>query len=67
MHPTSLGVTGSARGSPSATAHPGDDTLGFPKTLREDKEIVNAPERLQIGRCDGVPAAVLALAVLKST
>jgi ribosomal protein S18 acetylase RimI-like enzyme len=50
-----------AEGDPSA--HPDDDTLGFLKTLLEDEDAVCVPERLQIGMCEGVPAAVLALKV----
>jgi len=53
-----------AEGDPAA--HPDDDTLGFLKTLLEEADTVSAPERLQIGMCDGAPAAVLALMVYPS-
>jgi ribosomal protein S18 acetylase RimI-like enzyme len=53
-----------AEGDPNS--HPDDDTLGFLKTLLEDEEAVKAPERVQIGTFEGVPAAVLALNVYPS-
>lgn len=53
-----------AEGDPAT--QPDADTLGFPKTLLEDKETVMAPERIQIGTFEGVPAAVLALMVYPS-
>jgi ribosomal protein S18 acetylase RimI-like enzyme len=46
--------------------HIDDDTLGSLKALLEDEETVKAPERVQIGTCEGVPAAVLALNVYPS-
>jgi ribosomal protein S18 acetylase RimI-like enzyme len=48
-----------AEGDPAS--HPGADALGFLKTLLEDEDTLVAPERVQIGTCKGVPAAVLAL------
>jgi ribosomal protein S18 acetylase RimI-like enzyme len=49
-----------AEGDPSSHS---EDALGFLKTLLEDADTVDAPERVQIGTCNGVPAAVLALKV----
>jgi ribosomal protein S18 acetylase RimI-like enzyme len=48
-----------AEGDPAS--HAEDDALGFLKALLEDEDTVKAPERVQIGTCEGVPAAVLAL------
>ena len=48
-----------AEGDPAS--HAQDDALGFLRTLLEDEETVKAPERVQIGTCEAVPAAVLAL------
>jgi GNAT superfamily N-acetyltransferase len=48
-----------SEGDPAS--HPDEDTLGFLKVLLEDEETAKAPERVQIGMCEGVPAAVLAL------
>ncbi len=42
-------------------SNPDEDTMGFLKALIEEKETVQAPERLQIGMCGNDPAAVLAL------
>jgi ribosomal protein S18 acetylase RimI-like enzyme len=42
-------------------SHPDQDTMGFLRALIEEKETVQAPERLQIGMCGNDPAAVLAL------
>lgn len=53
-----------AEGDPAS--HAGDDALGFLKTLLADEETLPAPERIQIGTCEGVPAAVLALTVFPS-
>ena len=50
-----------AEGDPAS--HPDDDALGFLKALLEDEDAAGAPERVQIGLCEGVPAAVLALNV----
>ncbi|MFZ1947003.1 MAG: GNAT family N-acetyltransferase [bacterium] len=48
-----------AEGDPAS--HAGDDALGFLKTLLDDQETVKAAERLQIGSCEGSPAALIAL------
>jgi ribosomal protein S18 acetylase RimI-like enzyme len=53
-----------AEGDPAA--HSSDDTLGFLRTLLETEETVKAPERIQIGTFEGIPAAVLALMVYPS-
>jgi ribosomal protein S18 acetylase RimI-like enzyme len=53
-----------AEGDPAA--HRYDDTFGFLKTLLEKEETVKAPERVQIGTFEGIPAAVLALMVYPS-
>ncbi len=50
-----------AEGDPNS--HPDDDTIGFLKILLHDERTVNAPERVQIGTFEGVPAVVLALRV----
>lgn len=42
-------------------SHAENDALGFLKTFLENKEMVKAPERLQIGTFKGIPAAMLAL------
>lgn len=47
-------------------SHPGKDTMGFLRALIEEKETVQAPERLQIAMCGNDPAAVLALKVYPS-
>jgi ribosomal protein S18 acetylase RimI-like enzyme len=51
-------------GDPASS--PDDDALGFLRTLIEDEDTVKAPERIQIGAFEGVPAAVLALTVYPS-
>lgn len=43
-----------------------NDTLGFLRMLIEKEDTVEAPERIQIGSFEGVPAAVLALMVYPS-
>jgi ribosomal protein S18 acetylase RimI-like enzyme len=48
------------------TSHPDKDTMGFLRVLIEEKETVQAPERLQIGMFGNDPAAVLALQVYPS-
>jgi ribosomal protein S18 acetylase RimI-like enzyme len=48
-----------SEGDPAS--NPDEDTIGFLKALIEEKETVQAPERLQIGMCGNDPAAVLAL------
>jgi ribosomal protein S18 acetylase RimI-like enzyme len=48
-----------AEGDPAFRA--GDDALGFLNNLLEEKGTAPAPERIQIGACDSVPAAFLAL------
>ena len=42
-------------------SHPDDDSLGFLKVLLEEEGTNAVPERIQIGMCEGVPAAILAL------
>ncbi|SYZ72239.1 hypothetical protein TRIP_C20354 [Candidatus Zixiibacteriota bacterium] len=42
-------------------SNPDEDITGFLRALIEEKETVQAPERLQIGMCGNDPAAVLAL------
>ncbi|HOD65523.1 MAG TPA: GNAT family N-acetyltransferase [candidate division Zixibacteria bacterium] len=53
-----------SEGDPAS--NPGEDAVGFVKALIEEKETVQAPERLQIGMCGNDPAAVLALKVYPS-
>jgi len=48
-----------SEGDPAS--HPDEDALGFLKVLLADEETAKTPERIQIGMCAGVPAAVLAL------
>jgi ribosomal protein S18 acetylase RimI-like enzyme len=50
-----------AEGDPAT--HDEDDAVGFLTTLLENEETVKAPERVQIGTLEGVPAAVLVLMV----
>jgi ribosomal protein S18 acetylase RimI-like enzyme len=44
-------------------SHPDKDTMGFLRALIEERETIQAPERLQIGMFGNDPAAVLALKV----
>jgi len=44
-------------------SHPDDDIIGFLKQLIQDGKTVDYAERIQIGTCAGVPAAVIALKV----
>jgi ribosomal protein S18 acetylase RimI-like enzyme len=53
-----------AEGDPAS--NPDDDMLSFLRTLLEDEGTVKAPERIQIGTREGVPAAVLALTMYPS-
>lgn len=53
-----------AEGDPDS--NPDDDMLGFLGTLLENEGTAKVPERIQIGTCEGVPAAVLALTVYPS-
>jgi ribosomal protein S18 acetylase RimI-like enzyme len=53
-----------SEGDPASS--PDDDAVGFLRALLEDEDTVKAPERVQIGTCDGVPAAVIALTVYPS-
>jgi ribosomal protein S18 acetylase RimI-like enzyme len=53
-----------SEGDPSS--HPDEHTIGFLRALIEEKETVQAPERLQIGMFGNGPAAVLALQVYPS-
>jgi GNAT superfamily N-acetyltransferase len=53
-----------AQGDPAS--HAEDDALGFLRTLLEDEETVKAPERVQIGTCERVPAAIIVLMVYPS-
>jgi ribosomal protein S18 acetylase RimI-like enzyme len=53
-----------SEGDPAS--HSDDDAMGFLKVLMEERETVQAPERLQIGMCGNEPAAVLALMVYPS-
>jgi len=48
-----------SQGDPAS--HEEDDALGFLENLLEEPEAVRAPERIQIGTCEGAPAAFLAL------
>jgi GNAT superfamily N-acetyltransferase len=50
-----------SEGDPSS--HSSDDAMGFLRGLIEEKETVQAPERIQIGMCGSNPAAVIALMV----
>jgi ribosomal protein S18 acetylase RimI-like enzyme len=53
-----------SEGDPAA--HSDEDAIGFLRVLIEQKETVQAPERLQLGMCGNDPAAVLALTVYPS-
>ncbi len=48
-----------SEGDPAS--HADDDALGFLKALLEEEGTATAPDRIQIGMCEGVPAAILAL------
>jgi hypothetical protein len=53
-----------SEGDPAS--HSDEDRMGFLRALIEEKDTVQAPERLQIGMCGNDPAAVLALMVYPS-
>ncbi len=42
-------------------SHPDEDSLGFLKVLLSAEGAAAAPQRVQVGTCEGTPAAVLAL------
>jgi GNAT superfamily N-acetyltransferase len=54
-----------AEGDPASD--PDSDAVSFLATLLADEETVQAPERIQIGTCDGAPAAMLVLMVSPSS
>jgi ribosomal protein S18 acetylase RimI-like enzyme len=48
-------------GEGDPASHPDDDALGFLKVLLSDEGTAKVPECIQVGMCDGIPAAVIAL------
>lgn len=54
-------LTAAREGDPDSD--PADDARGFIDALLEDETAAQAPERVQIGSCGGIPAVILLLTV----